>query len=126
MCVSLAASLAVCCFLAFFFGGFVDDGQFHHWVVISDGSGMIEAYRDNVAQTPVAIANTFNITSVGHAFNNTIHSTNGQIDELYVFDEAIGADVVNSLFTNNVVPEPSSALLVGLGGLALMRRRRSS
>ena len=38
------------------FGSYPDDGQFHHWVVISDGAGTISAYRDNVPQTDVRSA----------------------------------------------------------------------
>ena len=30
------------------------------------------------------------------------------MDELYIFDNAIGPDVVASLFTSNQVPEPAS------------------
>lgn len=48
----------------------------------------------------------------------------GQIDELYIFDKAIDAATVSSLFSG--VPEPSSLGLAGLGCLALLRRRRSS
>lgn len=109
------------------FGGFPDDGNFHHWVVISNGAGTISAYRDNVAQPDVTGTDgSFNITAVGQAYNSAVFSMNGQIDELYIFDEAIDAATVDSLFSSNVVPEPSTTLLLGFIGMALIRRRRSS
>jgi hypothetical protein len=91
------------------FGSYPDDGQFHHWVVISDGAGTISAYRDNVPQTDVLIGGQFNITSVGHAYNTPIFSMNGQIDELYIYDQAIDATRVSELFTG--VTNPSSPTL---------------
>jgi hypothetical protein len=54
---------------------------------------------------------------------------NGQIDELYIYDEAISAATVNSLFnavTGPVtIPEPAGAVLLTLGfaGLGIRRRR---
>jgi len=106
------------------FDGFPDDGQFHHWVVISDGAGTISAYRDNVPQTAGSAAGDFNIISIGDSYTGTTHSMNGQIDEMYIFDEAIDSTTVSSLFTSNVIPEPGSLILLGLGGLTVLRRRR--
>ena len=106
------------------FGGHPDDGDFHHWVLISDGAGTISAYRDNVQQTDASSNGSINITTIGHAFNQVIHSMNGQIDELYIFDDAIDSAVVESLFTSNVIPEPSTLALVGLVGLLVLRRKR--
>lgn len=106
------------------FGGHRDDGNYHHWVVISDGAGTISAYRDNVAQTDVSASGKFNINAIGHAYNATTFSMNGQIDELYIFDEAIDAATVDSLFTANAIPEPSTTALLGLCGFALLLRRR--
>ncbi|MDB4373964.1 PEP-CTERM sorting domain-containing protein [Akkermansiaceae bacterium] len=47
---------------------------------------------------------------------------NGQIDELYIYDEAIDSARVNELFTG--VPVPSSLGLLGLASVMLLRRRR--
>ena len=41
------------------FDGFPDDGQWHHWAVIADGSGNVAAYRDNVSQGSVAPTSSF-------------------------------------------------------------------
>jgi hypothetical protein len=103
-----------------------DDHAYHHWVVIADGSGNITSYRDNVSLGTQAAVTSFDITHVGQAYSNTIQSYNGQIDELYIFDNAIGSGVVASLFNGNRVPEPSAALLLclGLAALAIGRRQR--
>ena len=95
------------------FGGFADDGNFHHWVLISDGAGTITAYRDNVVRPAVSTGGVINIESVGQALNNVIHSMNGQIDELYIYDEAISATTVGELFTNSVGTDTTPPTLVG-------------
>ena len=108
--------------------GFPDDHAYHHWVVVADGSGNIEVYRDNISlgsQTPTG-GTAFNASGVGHAYGGTAQVYYGQLDELYVFDEAISSDVVASLYGANQVPEPSTLLLaaVALSITAMSRRRR--
>jgi hypothetical protein len=102
-------------------------GVYHHFAVIADGTGNVEVFYDNASLGSTSIATTFKITSVGQAFNQNTQSMNGQIDELYIFDEAIDSDVVNSLFANNQVPEPSGLLLgatAAVCGLVIRRRQR--
>jgi len=106
------------------FGGFPDDSLFHHWVVIADGAGSVTAYRDNVSQGSLSASGAFSITSVAAAYNATTHTHNGQMDELYIFDEAIDAATVSSLYGNNVVPEPATLGILALGGLSVLRRRK--
>ena len=106
------------------FDGFPDSNSFEHWVVVSDGSGTITTYRNSVAQTPKTSASgTFNINGIGSAYNSAVQTMNGQIDELYIFDEAIDATTVGNLFNSNTIPEPGSLTLVGLGGLRVVLRR---
>ena len=103
-----------------------DDQVYHHWVVIADGSGSVASYRDNVSLGTKTAVTSFGITHVGQAYSTAIQSYNGQIDELYIFDNAIGPDVVASLFTSNQVPEPSTLLLAVAAlcsGLLTHRRR---
>jgi len=73
-------------------------GDFHHFAVIADGVGNVEVYYDNVSLGSIAYDTTFDITSVGHGFNQNTQSMNGQIDELYIYDEAIDATEVSRLF----------------------------
>lgn len=107
------------------YGGFPDDAQYHHWVLIADGAGNMTVFRDNSNLGTIAVSNgtVFNIDSVGVG-NGGGNAYDGQIDELYIFDEAISSEVVGSLFTSNAVPEPTSLALLGLGGLCMLRRRR--
>ncbi|MFT5412848.1 MAG: hypothetical protein ACI9NC_005600, partial [Verrucomicrobiales bacterium] len=94
------------------FGGFPDDGGFHHWAIIADGAGNVTSYRDNVAQSSVAMTTSFSITSVGQAFNSTTQSMDGQIDELYIYDEAITTSKVEELFLRNDLTEPAAGLIL--------------
>ncbi len=108
------------------FDGFPDDNLFHHWAVVADGVGNVTAYRDNVSQGSVAITSSFSIASVAHGYSATTQSMDGQIDELYVFDEAIDAATVNSLNEGTyVIPEPGTFTLafLAIGGLFFIRRR---
>ncbi len=49
----------------------------------------------------------------------------GQIDEVMIFDNTLTGTEVNDLYLSQV-PEPSAALLGGIGVFALLRRRRTS
>ncbi len=88
------------------FGGIADDNTFHHWAMVADGSGSVTLYRDKAPLGSMAIESAFVVTSVGHAFNQTAQSMNGQIDELYLFGGALGAAAVAALFDSNTPPDP--------------------
>lgn len=105
------------------FGGIPDDAAYHHWVVIADGAGNVTTYRDNTSLGSIAIATNMTLNAVGTGAGNA-NRYDGSIDELYIFDEAIDAGTVDSLFNSNTVPEPGSLALLGLGGLCVLRRRR--
>jgi hypothetical protein len=56
---------------------------------------------------------------------------NGAIDDVRIFDHELTLDEVTGLFetgplyVEDVIPEPTSLALLGLGGLGLLRRRRN-
>ena len=51
----------------------------------------------------------------------------GMIDDIRIYNRALSSNEVSTLYATESVPEPSalSLLAIGLGGLAMMRRRRS-
>ena len=103
------------------------DFSFHHYVMVADGTGQLSLYVDNGApetKTSATGGTSFTVNAVGYAYDNTNYTFGGQIDEIYVFDEAIDASIVSSLFSSNAIPEPASAALLALGGCLLIRRRR--
>ena len=50
-----------------------------------------------------------------------------EIDDVSIYNRALNSAEVATLYANESVPEPSalSLLVIGLGGLAMIRRRRS-
>ena len=45
---------------------------------------------------------------------------NGMIDDVRIYDSALTQEQINT----QVIPEPGTVLIVGVGGLAVLRRRR--
>lgn len=62
----------------------------------------------------------------GGAFTGTLNNALTSIDRIEVFNMNAGGGDERNVFFNNmtVVPEPSSVALLGLGGLAMILRRR--
>jgi hypothetical protein len=49
----------------------------------------------------------------------------GAMDEFTIWDSVLSQDDITGLYDNNVVPEPVSILLLGLGSLPLLRRKNN-
>lgn len=102
-------------------------GAWHHYVISSSGTGGdITIWLDGALDTTSAEGDTsFVINAIGSAYASSNNlDFQGRIDEVWILDETADLDLVTSLHTVNAVPEPSSAALLGLGGLALILRRR--
>ena len=52
-------------------------------------------------------------------FGNHTRFFNGAIDDVRIYDEALSAEAVGAL-----VPEPTSILLLGFGGVGMLLRKR--
>lgn len=79
--------------------------------------------------TRTIIASGQNFAIGNYATGGTTYDFIGGIDDVQVYGEALSASDVSALFANpglnlTTIPEPSSTALLGLGGLALILRRR--
>ncbi|MFK7911040.1 MAG: PEP-CTERM sorting domain-containing protein [Akkermansiaceae bacterium] len=83
------------------------------------------AFNLSFTQTS-ALAGSWTINRSGGITDSDSGTYTGAISSINLYNEADGGGDANNLYANNftVVPEPSSAALLGLGGLALIMRRR--
>jgi len=90
-----------------------------------DGSLVAKGVVDNSLQTgnPVSILNTSELT-IGSRQGGAVATTNAELDDAAIWDRALSASEVSTLW-NAAVPEPSSLILILVGCSVLLRRRRS-
>ena len=95
-----------------------EDTSWHHYAFVAEGAD-ISLYFDGVFfDTKENEAGTdFDINAIGNAYNSTHYNYDfdGQIDEVWIFDQAINADFVTRLYEINDIelkiafyPEPSN------------------
>ena len=122
-------------------GGYLDDGETFMSATVIDGvAGTLSYYLYDISaggigglqQTITAIplsSYSFSNAYLGRSAFAGDDATSGAIDEFRIYDDAQSADQVAADFAAgpNVVPEPASMALLGLGGFAMMLvlRRRS-
>lgn len=100
----------------------------HFYALVADGAGGMKTYKDNVLLTSATAKDTaFSYNAIGEAYsvNTTANDFDfhGEIDEVWVFNEAINTTTIGNLYTINAVPEPSALLLLGAGAITLLGRR---
>lgn len=111
--------------------GFAANGNqmWHHIAITYDAStGVTEAYLDGAFAGTFTQDGTLDPTSflvIGGHRNGTSRNFHGMIDDVAVFDEVISTDYIGNLAGGNPVPEPATLMLLGLGGLSLLRKRRA-
>ena len=121
-------------------GDSVSTSGWVHLAIVYDGSNLIR-YINGVA-TGTDVANSGNIVSgggsndfdfkVGNDSQAADRTWDGNIDDVALFDEALSASEVLAIYNGGlagqnvaqVIPEPNSFALLGLGGLCVLRRRR--
>lgn len=105
----------------------LNNGQWHHIAyTVNAATDITQLYIDGAlagtATTPVFAFQTFNNFEVGRLGRSApTDAFAGSVDELKIFDTVLTGGEVAALAG---VPEPSAALLGGLGLLGLLRRRR--
>lgn len=116
--------------------GFTDTNVWHHVAMVIDNTaGTVTAYLDgsnvgwanggggpsgNTFTAGTDISDTSSLT-VGISSGGTAEFR-GEIDDFRLYNEAL--DQAGVLASMQAIPEPSSAALLGLGGLAMILRRR--
>ena len=109
------------------------NGNWIHIVAVNDPTAGNSRVYVNGTQSGAdgSVINLSSSTSqwtMGTYWNSNGYDYTGALDDVQVYDEALTASDVTFLFNNagaSVIPEPSAIALLGLSGLALLRRRRS-
>jgi hypothetical protein len=120
-------------------GGYLDDGGTYMSATVIDGAaGTLSYYVFRVSdgvggiqQTIPAIplsSYTFSNAYLGRSAFAVDNSTSGSVDEFRIYNDAHSTSQIFADFAAgpNVVPEPASFALLGLGALAFILRRRAS
>ena len=110
------------------------NGNWIHIVAVNDPTaGNSKVYIDGLQSgTNGSVINLSSTTSeftMGTYWNSNSWDFTGALDDVQVYDEALSLADVQLLNANpglnlTTIPEPFSAALLGLGGLALIMRRR--
>lgn len=79
-----------------------NDTLWHHYAIVSSGTS-VTLYLDGAfVSTATGKSNGFTSNTIGEAYPATSDfDFNGQIDEMWIFDEALTATKVAALYTNN-------------------------
>ncbi len=104
----------------------INDGQWHHIAASYDGTtGLAAVYVDGVQEATSTITTTL-VSSLRAAIGgrSSAYSTadfiyTGYVDDLRVYDNALSSTEIAQ-----IVPEPATICILGLGALGLIRRKK--
>lgn len=101
------------------------DYAWHQYAIVASGT-TISLYVDGAfVASDLNNLTGFQWNTIGEAYPSSADfDFNGQLDELWIFDEALGATAISNLYQHNV-PEPSTLLLSAAALAVTLRRRRS-
>lgn len=75
------------------------DDELHHYALVADGSGSMSLYIDGVLSTNRAAGNTsFVIDTIGSAYSGTGYAFNGVLDDVQIYDSAVGSTDIAALY----------------------------
>jgi hypothetical protein len=105
------------------------DLNWHNHIITYDSSAINYFYDGILAGSAQWTLDTYNsVLSMGGIDGDpTGLYFHGSIDDVRLYNRPLSETEVATLYATESVPEPSSLslLAIGLGGLAMMRRRRS-
>jgi hypothetical protein len=112
-------------------GGYISSfGTYMHLALVHNGSGGLQWYTNGVpansgSVTPEAANGTLVVASVKNPSGQAgLQFLRGTLDEVAIYTAALTSTDISEHYSATFVPEPSAALLLGLSGLLLIRRRR--
>lgn len=96
------------------------DYQWHHYAIVASGT-TVTCYQDGVVCGVATGKQTgFMLDTIGEAYAATSDfDFNGQLDEVWIFDEALGGSAIKSLFQSNdpyAPPSPVTKVRIVLQG----------
>ena len=119
--------------------GSVADGELHVGMVTlaPSGASNLQLFLDNNLEASATRSNLMHLIGFnrisggwGDGGSTTRDTFDGLIGEILVYDRVLSSternQVYNYLLAEFVVPEPSTTLLLGVGGWVLWRRRRNA
>lgn len=114
-------------------GVVLSEGSWFHVVATSEATGLkiflngTEVASQNIGSDNIGYHSNIYIGAENHGFQPEFFFK-GAIDDVLFYDKVLSPSEVSSLYQIQSIPEPSafSLFAVGLGGWALVRRRRRS
>jgi hypothetical protein len=80
----------------------VKDYNWHHYAVVASGATITLYVDGSLFSTATGKQTGFTLNSIGEAYTSGADfDFHGQIDEMWIFDEALAAPAVNALFQSN-------------------------
>jgi hypothetical protein len=102
----------------------IGDTDWHMWSMTAE-DGILKLYKDGVPEGSEEYTGTIDYDKSHNNFvigarDSGNYAFNGLIDDVRFYDTALSQSDIQA-----IMPEPATVLLLGLGGLSLLRKRRT-